>query len=336
MFSFAALLGGAFATMIRGSTQKWGYYMFAATRFIIGAGESGMISLAYTIVDQLSPPKYKTLYMAAIMMSPPLGIAAGYGTSGLIVSLTRWWQAIFFAESIIVFLLGTLCYWVPFHGYKIKQDDVLITINHVEEVIPVSLSMDVSMSTFADTPDLKTDTSCTPTETTHLATKKNVPQKHVHSILTAIPPLAKNPVYVSIVAVSIVYGAIVGALTFWCPSYLLQRLQKFPMTEQARTQLANLGFAVIVLVSSIGGTALGAIALDKSGGAVGWRGVMRAMFWSVLFIGIALPFGYIVFLIEDMNLYLMFSIFFIGIFFVLCIASPFQVALNKFVHYNKY
>jgi amino acid permease len=68
----------------------------------------------------------------------------------------------------------------------------------------------------------------------------------------------------SIVAVSCIYGAIVGALTFWCPTYLAERLTQYTwLSEKAQYLLANIGFAVIVLISSICGTGLGAILLDK-------------------------------------------------------------------------
>jgi MFS family permease len=164
IFAIAALLGGLLLTYSRGSQQKFGYYLFTVTRALVGAGESAMISLGYTIVDQLSPPKYKTMYMAAIMMSPPLGIAVGYGVSGLIVSISQWWQFVFLAEAAIVMACAFLCYHVPFHGYKIKESDALISKNQVDEVIPVSLSLDVNLTAINN--DVLSETS--PTEATSL------------------------------------------------------------------------------------------------------------------------------------------------------------------------
>jgi MFS family permease len=78
IFAFAAAGCGTIAHMTRGKDQKWGYYVFNIMRFFVGVGEASMISLGFTVVDELSPTSYKTLYMAALMMAPPFGIAAGY------------------------------------------------------------------------------------------------------------------------------------------------------------------------------------------------------------------------------------------------------------------
>lgn len=107
------------------------------------------------------------------------------------------------------------------------------------------------------------------------------------------------------------------------------RLSKYGLSSDDIVRYSNMGFAIVVVVGSVFGTTLGAIALDKTGGATGWIGVSRALFWCGAFITIAVPFGYISFLVEEIPMMAMFTIFFFGVFFVLCITSPFQVALNK-------
>ncbi|KAL0487637.1 sphingolipid transporter SPNS1 [Acrasis kona] len=322
IFALGAFSSGFWLSITRGRIQKWAYYPFVISRFMVGFGESAMISLAYTIVDELAPPEYKTLYMAAIMMSPSLGIASGYGFCGVLVDLTRNWQIIFYLESAVALTMAYLCLYTPFHGYKrllLKQAKAPavefpsvalpdITMPHQEEAVS-ELSESTSIISHKDKPI-------------------------IHSVTSAIPPLVKNPVYLSIVAVSVIYGAIVGALTFWCPTYLQERLSVYDISEANINKLSNLGFGAIVFISSVFGTALGALVLDKSGGAVGWRGVMRAMYQSFLYISIALPFGFVVFIIRDgalLNVYGLFALFLIAMFFVLCIAAPFQVALNNCV-----
>ncbi len=129
---------------------------------------------------------------------------------------------------------------------------------------------------------------------------------------------------------SAIYGAILGALTFWAPSYIMQRLASFEeLSESTRKLIANMGFSLIVLISSIVATGLGGFLLDKTGGPLGWRGVGRALFWCAIYITIGSPLGIIVFTVLNMHYIGVFIIFFFAIFFVLCIATPFQVALIK-------
>ncbi len=158
----AAILCGLFSSYTRGATGKWGYYLFTLSRAIVGAGESAMISLAYTIVDHLAPHRYKTMYMAAIMMAPPLGIAAGYGVSAAIVSATSFWQSIFFLEGFIVALFAVLCFRIPMHGYKIIKDPTLTEKLLSEETEEKIVQTEVSL------PSVNSDTTITPTETTVL------------------------------------------------------------------------------------------------------------------------------------------------------------------------
>jgi Na+/phosphate symporter len=159
--------------------------------------------------------------------------------------------------------------------------------------------------------------------------KKGMIKKKPYGVFTSLIPLVKNPVYVSIVVLTCIYGAIIGALTFWCPSYLQMRLKRYGYSQEDTARISNIGFGIIVVLGSTVGTTLGAVALDKSGGATGWKGVARALFWCGVFVTIALPFGYVSFLMEEIPMMAMFTIFFFGVFFVLCITSPFQVALNK-------
>jgi MFS family permease len=93
LFIFSISAAGCGFMGILTKRQKWGYYVFMIFRFFVGLGEAATISLGFTIVDELSPPAYKTLYMAALMMAPPFGIAIGYVYSHL-------------ANSTVTVLLG--------------------------------------------------------------------------------------------------------------------------------------------------------------------------------------------------------------------------------------
>lgn len=292
--------------------------MFAACRFVVGVGEAGIISLGYTVVDDLAPAAYKTIYMAIIMTASPLGVASGIGITGFIAG-TRWWQVVFFMEGALIFSAAILCLYIPFFGYNSKKErttinahEVVPTVSSASESINVPVYVD---GTFSPSPVVQPSVS-----------KKAKP----YGLFTAIIPLATNPIYVCIVGVSCIYGAITGSLTFWVPSYLLLRLAQYEeLTKEQQIALVSLGFSIISFFASLLGTAFGAFVVEKSGGVVGWRGVSRTMFWCVVFFTVAIPFGMIVFVIEDMPYWMIFVLFFMAIFFVFCSSSPFQVALMK-------
>lgn len=343
IFAIGAACTGALPTIARGKDNKWGYYVFAACRFITGVGEAAIISLAYTIVDDLAPINQKTIYMAILMLATPLGVAAGIGITGFIAE-TRYWQLVFFTEAIIVSLSALVCLKVPFHGYvkrkvveKSVQEENTTTLEH--ELSNTETIKTEPIDATSDTITEQTEVDITteqPENITQKITENNIEkiitkkQKIQYGIFTSIPPLATNPIYVSIVGVSCIYGAITGALTFWVPSYLLERLSAYKELSKAQqVALVSLGFSFISFMASLLGTATGAFIVEKTGGIVGWKGVARAMFWCIVFFCVSVPFGMIAFAVEAVPFWMLFSMLFGAIFFVFCASSPFQVALIK-------
>jgi MFS family permease len=278
-------------------------------RFVIGIGESAIISLGYTIINDLSPPAYKTIFMGVILVAAPVGVAIGYGVTGGVLAVTKHWGIIFFVEAVIVTSLAVLCWFVPMHGYDSNEPEPV----SITEIVP---STEVSM---LSSPSSDVESS---TVTTTKKKKEKPP-----TLLGAIWPLFTNPVYVGIVLYSNLNGAILGALTFWCPSYFLHRLASQDLSVAMQLTLANLGFAVIVLVASIVGTAVGSIIVDKTGGVIGWKGIAKALFISTVFVLLAIPWLYIGFFFESMHWVVLFILCFGGVFFLMATTSPFQVAL---------
>jgi MFS family permease len=309
IFSMGAIGCGIYSTFWRGSKHKNGYYYFTAMRFVIGIGESSIISLGYTIVNDLSPVAYKTVFMGIILVAAPVGVACGYGVTGGVLSFTSQYGAIFFVEGIFVTLCAIFCWFVPMHDYKIQQ---VVTEEEVgsEKHVTSPMIEDAEI-------ELKSQTH----------EKEEKPP----TIFQAIWPLFTNPVYVGIVLYSNVNGAILGALTFWCPSFFMYRLHNQDLSEGMKLTLANLGFAVIVLIASLVGTALGSIIVDKTGGVVGWKGIAKALFISTGFVGISIPWLFFGLVIETMHWVGLYILSFISIFFLMATTSPFQVALIAYV-----
>jgi MFS family permease len=335
LFVLSACLCGVFGSVSNSRGQYWGYILFIICRVLVGVGESALISLVFTIVDDISPKKYKSTYMSIFMCTTPVGVALGYGVSGAIEAYVSYWQLIFFLEAGIMFVLTTICVFTPLHGYVKEESTEPEELTAVSSWQPAAFMNDVQLFEDMnavgniDAEEIKPDT-VVPDDGSPVPPQP-VQKKKKITLFTSLPLLFKNAVYVCIVVISAIYGSIVGALTFWAPSYIILRLQNFDMTDETRTMIANMGFSAIVLVSSIVATSVGGFLLDKSGGPTGWRGVARSLFWSAGYISFGAPLGVVVFTVLSMHYIVVFIVFFFAIFFVMCIATPFQVALMNSV-----
>jgi MFS family permease len=294
----AEICSGLFAFFWRGANNKLGYYLFVAARLVVGVGESAIIALGYGIVDDISPTQHKTIYMAVLVFAGAVGVALGYGLSGALLSITPRWQFIFFIIGGAILFASFCCYFIPLHGYDKSEP---------ENTSPESLNS-------------------VETESTTLSKKK----ERTHTMLSAIPPLIKNPVYLNIVGYSIINGGIICMLAFWSPSYFQLRLRAFDLSATMRNVIANLGFGGIILSASIFGSTTGAVIVGKTGGVEGWRGIARALLWSTVFQLCALPLFYCSFIFDQVHWGVLFTLFFCGSFFLFAPASPFQVALNTY------
>jgi hypothetical protein len=264
--------------------------------------------------------------------------SAGYGISGLVEAFIGYWQAIFFAEAIFVGLLAVLLIFVPLHGHReraeaptelkdmdteLKDVDNSSVIKHSSDEPPV-VNEQPSDTPLDEEPSLSYSNDAPQTD---MQESEIPPPQQQYNMITVLKPLATNPIYISIVAVSAQCSGVLGALVFWAPTYILRRLEAFDYSEETRTTIANLGFSIIIVITSIFGTALGGVLLDKTGGAVGNRGIARALFWCTGYLAIAFPFGLCAFMIESLPVWLFFGLLGCSIFFLMMVTSPFQCAL---------
>lgn len=216
-----------------------------------------------------------TIYFAGL----PVGIAIGYGVSGFLASYVTWGLP-FWLEGAVMIVLALACLIVI--PNKPKQDDDKLLANDA----------------LADTPS-DSDTESVTDEATANESKQIIKQKAKSkmSVIMAVKLLVTNKVYVltvigygRLVLISHVfnrstaYTFVLGALSFWAPSFIRESLQ-------LSVGMSSLGFSIVSLVTGILGTAVGGILLDRVGGGTGRRGTANALGLSFLFMFLSFPFG---------------------------------------------
>lgn len=232
-----------------------------------------------------------------------------------------YWQLIFFVQAIIVAVFAVFMVFVPLHGHRERMAEV--------SQIPGTFSELQETDIPEDTEDITLETDPTPSEVVTDAppVEEELAPPKKYNVFTVLVPLAKNVIYVSIVATSTQYFGVLGALVFWAPTYIEDRLLSYDLSKETRITLSNLGFSAIIIVCSIIGTAIGGILLDKTGGSTGYKGIARALFWSLGYLALAFPVGLLVYLIDALPVWLMFTLLGIAILFLMMLTSPFQCAL---------
>lgn len=116
------------------------------------------------------------------------------------------------------------------------------------------------------------------------------------------------------------YTSVVGALSFWAPSFIRENLK-------LSIAYSSLGFSLCSLFTGIVGTACGGVLLDRIGGSAGKRGTSKALMLCFIFILFAFPVGIIGFFVT--NIYGFFTLLTIAEFFVFGITSIINVVLLK-------
>lgn len=141
------------------------------------------------------------------MCTTPVGVALGYGVSGVIDAYAHHWQLIFYLEAGLMIVLTTICVFTPLHDYvKDKNEE-----KEVEDLTAISswrtgaFMNDVQLfedmnavgnidadEVVAQKPEEPADTPTAP------PTPSRAPKKKI-TLFSSLPLLAKNPVYVCIV-----------------------------------------------------------------------------------------------------------------------------------------
>ena len=74
-FAISSAILGTIGAISRTEDQILGYYVFVVFRVLLGIGEASFVPLSVSIIDDISPTKLKSIYMAIFMVTCPVGIA---------------------------------------------------------------------------------------------------------------------------------------------------------------------------------------------------------------------------------------------------------------------
>mmetsp|Transcript_11756 Transcript_11756/g.16314 ORF Transcript_11756/g.16314 Transcript_11756/m.16314 type:complete len:479 (-) Transcript_11756:39-1475(-) len=231
------------------------FYTLVGSRLLIGAGEASFAGLAPTFIDDIAPPKKRSIWFGVFYSALPVGAALGYGVAGFLSSVG--WRYNFFLEAILMFPLAILCFFIP------RSSDVVLL--HDEK------SAEEGSQKYKKVEDTE--------EGTVISQPTEVP------ITVGLKQLATNARYDLIVFGTAAWVGVIGALSFWLPDFLVDYLDVSLAT-------ANTGVGAVTVISGLLGNFFGGYLLDRLGGGIGEEGVARSLKISLLFTLAALPFAY--------------------------------------------
>uniref|UniRef100_A0A061REG6 Mfs general substrate transporter n=1 Tax=Tetraselmis sp. GSL018 TaxID=582737 RepID=A0A061REG6_9CHLO len=78
-----------------------GFPLLLAARSVMGAGEASFLALAAPFIDDVAPPRTKTLWFATFYMTNTTGYALGYIVGGLLGPAVGW-RGVFVAEALLM------------------------------------------------------------------------------------------------------------------------------------------------------------------------------------------------------------------------------------------
>lgn len=278
---------------------KGGYTVLLIGRAIAGIGEAAFAPLAPTILDDISPIRFMTSIITIFYACIPVGVALGYGVAGGIGEYLGW-QWVFLIQSILMaILLGPLVISsTKMHPTKRQMIDEAIARREQRKKAPKENFELVK-------------------------TLEN--QKKSKNIFKNFIMLLVNPVYVLNVAGGTVYSGILGAMTYWGPSFFSEHLEIDLLTS-------NLTFSIISVVMGLVATWLGGFILsiligrkEKKIELVKKRKTAYALLCCFICLFISIPIGLVAFATK--NPYICFGSIAIGEFFLFMITSPMNVSL---------
>eukprot|EP00873_Tetraselmis_striata_P011555 jgi/Tetstr1/431819/TSEL_021313.t1 len=78
-----------------------GFYLLLFARAAMGAGEASFLALTAPFIDDVAPPKSKTVWFATFYMTNTAGYALGYMVGGVVGPLCGW-RAVFALEALLM------------------------------------------------------------------------------------------------------------------------------------------------------------------------------------------------------------------------------------------
>ena len=277
-------------TFLTGYSTSYG--MLLAVRAISGFGEAAVGSYFMTMVDNMSTPKTRTLWIGVYMLSLPLGMAIGTAVSGNIAAKVQRedfaaWRLNFYiaAAMTIPFALAAMLYPSRFSptavGIKGKEkkasgaaaapSSTAANIINADPASPLLAGKEADGGQYT----AEGETSKAPAATAIDS------QAHAKP-LDALKRLMSNSLYMFIV-----FGMGAFLLVAGGKVLLVQPMLRFGPWKLSQTESSTL--SAITAAPSMIGSLVGGIVLDRFGGSTGRRGLFRCCRHMALMISISVP-----------------------------------------------
>ena len=88
-----------------------GFKTLVLARTISGVGEASFAGLAPTYIDDIAPPKHRSLLLALFFAQITIGVAVGYAIGGLFTEYISW-RVPFFLDGLFFILFNYYLFYL--------------------------------------------------------------------------------------------------------------------------------------------------------------------------------------------------------------------------------
>ena len=254
--------------------SSFSYISILISRIFMGISQSSFASIAPPYIENMSPNNQKKTWLGLYFSSIAFGAAIGYLVSGLISTYMSW-RYCFLIQFLFMMIPSLLFLLIPEDpNSKIKNkekqkrssliakdfektlgnEDTTVSINSINET-----NINKEDDDIIEIKILEEDDDDTITETIEFNNnipKNNIKNKKFKDILLI---LLKNEMYVIISIGNVLLNFVMGAIAFWCPTFVYEILG-LPL------ELSSIYIGLMTLFSGIFGTIAGGMIVDKFGG----------------------------------------------------------------------
>lgn len=257
-------------------------YSLAIARMLIGIGEASFAGLAPTYIDDIAPTPTRTTWLAIFYATIPIGAALGYGVAGPIAELWHW-RLVFIIEAVLMLPCVGVSFVLPrSEWWRTSKLDAYESTDEGRG----------SDSSVVDTQ--------APTSTTSLIESSNSKgQVGTPTFKQSLAEVLSIPIFDTFVLASSSFMFVVGALSFWVPTYVVDYLG-------LKLSNATIAVGAVTVFTGLVGTALGGWIIDKLGGTKGDAGVKRVALVEFVSACVVLPVGMVGFMMDSFWLFIAF------------------------------
>ena len=281
------------------------YWMILISCMFVGVGEAAYAGYTVTIIDNMAPPKSRTLGIGTFYSMIPVGTAVGLTGGGILSKLASngsipGWRLVFATEilpmlPIIVFNELLPKKYNPVRAVAKKEESEeapeeqhRLNDSIAEEGAVAPLGEAASLDDFVTLPK-------------------------------AVKLLAGNLNYVLLVFGYAMYTFVLGAIAVWA----IQMLEQGPLHMEVITASVFMGGATAI--TGLLGSVCGGLFVDKMGGSKGLSGVVQCQKYMVTVMCLSIPCGAAAFLCTSLPLFACF--FTVGVFLLFSVTAPINSAI---------